>query len=208
MPDVRGTAMPSHPPTERPTLQQRLKAQHPLVSPGEHSPVHDASGEPEESETTANCPEAIRHATAAGVEHGYAFDQEAINATVRRALDQLPLANVVDNLIAALRWHIGTLVPVIEAKDRGPVVDVILGEVRAKVAAAPAAGTQAIERAVYAQELARTCRALVPLAAIDPAGERQHPLVLSARTHRDPGGGGWGTAETCVGLSAVPGGGR
>ncbi|GGX62385.1 hypothetical protein [Streptomyces hiroshimensis] len=46
-------------------------------------------------------------------------------------------------------------------------------EVRKKLAARPAPGTIAATRAVYAQELARTCRALLGLALVEPGDEER-----------------------------------
>ncbi|MFC5723088.1 DUF6415 family natural product biosynthesis protein [Streptomyces gamaensis] len=153
MPHFPGTAMPPFPlGEERKTLQQKLKEKHPLVTP--ENSARNVSG----------------------------LERDVINTTVRWALDQLPLAGVVDGLIAELRRHIASLVPVVEAKDwerhgRGQLVGLILREVRAKLDAVPPADAQAAGKAVYAQELARTCRALLSLALADPGDEQQHTAV-------------------------------
>ncbi|MGW1075812.1 DUF6415 family natural product biosynthesis protein [Streptomyces sp. NPDC002537] len=102
-----------------------------------------------------------------------ALDRAAVDAVIRGALDRLPLADVVDDLIAALTAHLERLVPVVEAKDwashgQDKLVGLILGAVRTKLATAPAPDADAAVRAVYAQELARTCRGILGLALVEP----------------------------------------
>ncbi|MGI5337678.1 DUF6415 family natural product biosynthesis protein [Streptomyces sp. CA-181903] len=121
--------------------------------------------------------------------HDRAFDEATLQAVIRRALDRLPLADTVDNLIAALCWHTERLVPVVEAKDwsahgQGDLITAITNEVRNKLAARPVPGTVAVTRAVYAQELARTCRILLGLALAEPGNEgteRRHTLDEHSR---------------------------
>ncbi|MGK5543359.1 DUF6415 family natural product biosynthesis protein [Streptomyces sp. URMC 127] len=97
---------------------------------------------------------------------------------IRRALDRLSLASDVDSLLAALRWHTERLLPVVEAKNwsaygQGDLATMLVGEVRRKLAASPTAGANAGARAVYCQELARTCRAILPLALNEPDDEQR-----------------------------------
>ncbi|PHQ50544.1 hypothetical protein BLA24_17150 [Streptomyces cinnamoneus] len=110
--------------------------------------------------------------------HEHAFDEATVQAVIRRALDRLPLADTVDNLIAALCWHTERLLPAVETKDwsahgQGELVTVIVDGVRKKLDARPASGAVAAARAVYAQEVARACRALLGLALVEPGDEER-----------------------------------
>ncbi|MFI1258965.1 DUF6415 family natural product biosynthesis protein [Streptomyces netropsis] len=114
--------------------------------------------------------------------HDRAIDEAAVQAVIRRTLDSLPLADTVDNFIAALCWHTERLLAVVEAKGwaahgQGDLVAVIVDEVRKKLATHPEPGTVAAARAVYAQEVARTCRALLALAVADEDAEHRHAAV-------------------------------
>ncbi|MEU1307783.1 DUF6415 family natural product biosynthesis protein [Streptomyces cinnamoneus] len=114
-----------------------------------------------------------------------AFDEATIRAVICRALDSLPLAASVDNITSSLAWHAEQqLLPAVAAKDwaahgQHDLVALITGEVRAKLDARPAPGVSAAARAVYCQELARTCRALLGLATADERIERRHPGVAT-----------------------------
>ncbi|RLV10162.1 hypothetical protein CTZ27_02725 [Streptomyces griseocarneus] len=100
-------------------------------------------------------------------------ERPSLNAVIRGTLDRMPSADTVDTLIAALTMHIRQLMPVVEAKDwavhgQDEVVGLILDTVRAKLDAPPGPDTAVAVRAVYAQELARTCRAFLGLALAEP----------------------------------------
>jgi Family of unknown function (DUF6415) len=181
MPIYPGTAMPAPLPSAlgRPTLQHRLARAHPLI------PAADAQRNPantERAETGAGPQTASNERGAPSPEappaHERTFDQDAVRATVRGTLDRMPLADTVDNLTAALRWHIERLVPVVEAKDwarhgQGEPVGLILGAVRALLDNPPKPGAVAVVRAVYAQELARACRELLSLGLTEPGDDQR-----------------------------------
>ncbi|MDT0453754.1 DUF6415 family natural product biosynthesis protein [Streptomyces hesseae] len=108
-----------------------------------------------------------------------AFDEATIRAVICRALDSLPLAVSVDNITSSLAWHTEQqLLPAVAAKDwaahgQHELVALITGEVRKRLGARPAPGASAAARAVYCQELARTCRAFLALALAEPGDEQR-----------------------------------
>ncbi|MCC3767655.1 DUF6415 family natural product biosynthesis protein [Streptomyces sp. UNOC14_S4] len=96
-----------------------------------------------------------------------------LNAVIRRTLDRTPSGDDLDRLVAALGWHLVRLMAEVAAKDweehgQDKIVGVILDGVRAKLDSPPGPGAEVAARAVYAQELARTCQALLGLALAEP----------------------------------------
>lgn len=112
-----------------------------------------------------------------GAMHESPIDAGEIMATIRATLDSLPLATTVDDLLVSLRAHIELLLREIEAKDwarygQDGVIGVVVMATRGKLDQRPQGGPE-VARCFYAQGLARICRQLLHLAAVNPTDEQR-----------------------------------
>jgi hypothetical protein len=100
------------------------------------------------------------------------MESPSLNIVIRSTLDRMPTSDTVGTVITSLTGHLTRLMPLVAAKDwashgQDKLVGLILDTVRAMLDAAPAPEAETSVRAVYAQELARTCRGLQGLALAD-----------------------------------------
>ncbi|MFF4408516.1 hypothetical protein ACFY1P_29730 [Streptomyces sp. NPDC001407] len=164
MTNFPGTAMPLLSPLEHPTLAQRLKAQHPLVPPGQ--PYADPAG--------AHVDEALAAAHAP-------LDVEAIRATINQALAPVPLGthlapDTLAGIAQRLNWHMTFLLPIAEARGLDRATRAYL---RRRVEhGPPSAHDYPVCTQTWLQDNARSCQMLLGLAIADEAAEHQHAGVV------------------------------
>ncbi|MEV4502599.1 hypothetical protein [Streptomyces klenkii] len=164
MPNLPDTTMPSLPPLERPTLAQRLKAQHPLVPPGQ----------PDDDRAAAHADEALAAVPAP-------LDVGTIRATINQALAPVPpgthlAPDALASIARRLNWHMTFLLPIAEAKGLDRATRAYL---RRRVEhGPPSAHDYPACTQTWLQDNARSCQMLLGLAIADEAAEHQHAGVV------------------------------